>query len=146
MRMLGRLCLLGFLSLVASCSRLTQSAPVSSAEKEAKAENKLCRNMTDGEEAIREFPEVSEETALSDVQKASDKIENAVADVQKAGKRVNNPGLMEVESAFLELKNTVNAIPGGRSTVGDASGDVNADARALRSEWQKLYTNLQCGA
>jgi hypothetical protein len=146
MRMLIRLCLAGSIPLVVSCSRLSQSAPVSSAEKEAAAESKLCRNMADGGEAIREFPELSGQTALEDVKDASEKAENAVADVQKAGKRVNNPGLMEVESAFLELKNSVNAIPGGRTTVGDAYQDVNADARELRSEWQKLYANLQCGA
>lgn len=146
MKLLGRLCLLGSLAVVASCSRLTQSAPVSAAEQEAAAEGKLCRNMTDGDEAIREFPEVSSETALSDVQEASEKAEKAIVDVQKAGKRVNNPGLMEVQSAFLELKNSVNGIPGGRSTVGDASQDVNANASSLKNEWQQLYSNLQCGA
>jgi hypothetical protein len=146
MKLLGRLCLAGSLAVVASCSRLTQSAPVSAAEQEAAAEGKLCRNMTDGAEAIRDFPEVSSETALSDVQEASEKAENAIVDVQKAGKQVNNPGLMEVQSAFLELKNSVNAIPGGRSTIGDAAQAVNADANDLRSEWQQLYSNLQCGA
>ena len=146
MRMLIRLCLAGSMAAVVSCSRLSQSAPVSSAEKEAAAESKLCRNMADGGEVIREFPEISSQTALDDVKDASERAENAVADVQKAGKRVNNPGLMEVESAFLELKNSVNGIPGGRTTVGDAYQDVNADARDLQSEWQKLYANLQCGA
>jgi hypothetical protein len=146
MRMLGRLCLLASLSSVISCSRLSQSAPATAAEQEAAAESKLCKNMTDGGEAIREFPEVSGGTALSDVKKASDKVEKAIVDVQKAGKRVNNPGLMEVQSAYTELKNSVNGIPGGRSTVGDASDDVNADARELQSEWQQLYANLQCGA
>jgi hypothetical protein len=146
MIMLGRLCLLATLPLAVSCSRLTQSAPVSAAEQEAAAEGKLCRNMADGNEAIHEFPEVSGQTSLSDVKKANDKVEKAIVDVQKAGKRVNNPGLMEVQSAYLELKNTVSGIPGGRSTVGDAYQDVNADARDLQSEWQQLYANLQCGA
>lgn len=146
MRLLGRLCLLLPLSLVVSCSRLTQSAPVSAAEQEAAAEGRLCKKMTHGAKAIREFPEVSEETSLAEVKEASEKVESAIIDVQKAGKRVNNPGLMEVESAYLELKNSVNSIPGGRSTVGDASEDVNADARELQREWQQLYTNLQCGA
>lgn len=146
MRMLGRLCLLASIPLVVSCSRMTQSAPVSAAEQEAAAEGKLCRNMSDGAEAIREFPEANSETELSEIKAASEKVESAVADIQKAGKNVNNPGLMEVESAYLELKNSVNGIPGGRSTVGDAYQDVNADARDLQSEWQQLYSNLQCGA
>lgn len=146
MNIIGRLSLVASLALTVSCSRFTQSAPVSAAEQEAAAEKTLCRNMTDGGEAIREFPEVSSETALSDVKQASEKVEQAIVDVQKAGKKVNNPGVMEVQSAFLELKNSVNGIPGGRSTIGDAAPEINADANDLRSEWQKLYSNLQCGA
>lgn len=146
MRILGQLCLVGSLGLVVSCSRLTQSRPVSAAEQEAAAENRLCRNMADGAEAIREFPEATGETALSDIKEASEKVEKAIVDVQDAGNRVNNPGLMQVQSAFQELKNSVNEIPGGRSTVGEAAEQVNADASDLRSEWQKLYSDLQCGA
>jgi hypothetical protein len=146
MNIIGRLSLIASLASVVACSRFTQSAPVSAAEQEAAAEKTLCRNMTEGGEAIREFPLATSETALSDLKEASDKVEMAIVDVQKAGKNVNNPGMMEVQSAFLELKNSVNGIPGGRSTVGDAAQGVNADASDLRSEWQKLYSNLQCGA
>lgn len=135
------------LLMLASCSTTrTQSSPSSAAGRESDAEAELCRNMAEGQAAIREYPAVTRESLLSDVQDANEKVEEAVRDVRESAGDVNNTGLLTIQAAYEELQNTVNAVPGGRSTVGEASEKISADAGNLRSAWNRLYANLQCGA
>lgn len=51
-----------------------------------------------------------------------------------------------VQAAYEQLQNSVNAIPGGRSTVGDASTQITTNAQNLQIAWDRLYSELQCGA
>jgi hypothetical protein len=123
-----------------------KGGPVTAAEKESRAEAELCKNMGQGGQAIRNFPKVDVETPLSAVQDARDDAEDAVADVKSALDDVSTANLLEVQSAFNKLRNTVNSIPGGRSTVGDASGTISEEVEDLQIAWDKLYKELQCGA
>lgn len=124
----------------------TTNDPTAAAEQESKAEARLCRNMAEKREAIRTYPSVDQETALSTVQDANQKVESAVRDVQGAADNVNNPNIRDVQAAFEKLQNSVNSVPGGRSTVGDAAIVIDRDAQELQSAWNRLYQELQCGA
>jgi hypothetical protein len=141
------------LTLLASCSRTTtRTDPVTATETESKAEAKLCQKMSDRGKAINEYPSVSQETALDDLKKANNKVEQAIREVQQSAQGVNNPQLLqvtnvlEVDAAYQKLQDNVNSVPGGRSTVGDASDSIRASADQLRSAWGRLYQGMQCGA
>lgn len=133
---------------LAACSRMTtsQPAPVSAAEKESNAEAKLCKDMTEKNSAIREFPTVTEETSLESIKQANQQVESAVRDVQGYSNKVNNPGVLEIQAAFIQLQDAVNAVPGGRETVGDKAIQVSQEANKLQSAWNELYSSMQCGA
>jgi hypothetical protein len=133
---------------LASCSRMTtsQPAPVSAAEKESAAEAKLCQDMTAKSSAISEFPTVTEETSLDAIKQANQQVESAVRDVQGYSQQINNPGVLEVQAAYNELQDAVNAVPGGRETVGENAIQVSQEASQLQSAWNQLYTSMQCGA
>jgi hypothetical protein len=133
---------------LASCSRMTtsQPAPVSAAEKESAAEAKLCQDMTAKGSAISEFPAVTEETSLDAIKQANQQVESAVRDVQGYSQQINNPGVLEVQAAYNELQDAVNAVPGGRETVGENAIQVSQEASQLQSAWNQLYTSMQCGA
>lgn len=120
--------------------------PAAAAEKETKAEARLCRDMTEKASAIRAFPTVDTETPLTTVQKAKDAAQDAVKDVKDAVDDVNNPNLLSVQAAFEKLESSVNEVPGGRATVGDASTDIGSNAQELQVAWDRLYRELQCGA
>ncbi|MDB5047168.1 MAG: rane protein [Fibrobacteres bacterium] len=65
---------------------------------------------------------------------------------KESAKDVNNPRILEVQSAYQDLQNDLNTVPGGRTTVGEAADSLRADARDLRSAWDRLYTSMECGA
>ena len=137
----------GALLAVAGCSQLaTRNSASNSARNQASAEAQLCKDMTRSQDAIKDYPTISSETALEEVQEANRKVERAVGDVGKVSKKIDNPQALEVQSAFQQLRNAVDTIPGGRSTVGPAAEDVHASAIKLQRTWDKLYSSLQCGA
>jgi uncharacterized protein YceK len=137
----------GAIFALAGCSQLaTRNTASNSARSQAATEAQLCKDMTESGSAIRQYPTVSAETPLSAVQDANQKAEQAVGDVGKVSKRIDNPQVLEVQSAFQKLRNAVDTIPGGRSTVGPAAEDVQASAIRLRRSWDRLYSSLQCGA
>lgn len=135
-----------FLAL-AGCSQMaTHNTASNSARNQAAAEAQLCKDMTRSQSAIKEYPEVSSDTPLEAVQSANQKVERAVGDVGKTARKIDNPQVLEVQSAFQRLRNAVDTISGGRSTVGPAAEDVHANAIRLQSSWKNLYSSLQCGA
>ncbi|MDB5105420.1 MAG: hypothetical protein JWP91_3109 [Fibrobacteres bacterium] len=135
-------------ALVASCSRLnsTKTAPISAGQQESKAEAKLCKNMTEKNAAVRDYPTITPETSLDQVKTANKDLEEAVRNVQSESRNVNDPGVLEIQAAYQKLLNTVNNVPGGRATVGDAADSVQNDARQLQQAWNQVYRNLECGA
>ena len=91
-----------------SCTRnTTQNAPLSAAKQEAEAEAQLCKDMTQRQAAIQEFPAVTAETPLDQVKSASERAKLAVQEVGQATQKVNDPELLEIQAAFLQLQNTV---------------------------------------
>ncbi len=137
----------GALLAAAGCSQMaTRNTASSSARNQAAAEAQLCKDMTGSESAIKQFPEVSSGTPLQEIQDANRKAERAVGDVGKVARKIDNPRVLQVQSAFQELRNAVDTIPGGRSTVGSAADDVHASAIKLQRTWESLYSSLQCGA
>jgi hypothetical protein len=137
----------GALLSLAGCSQMaTRNTASNAARNEAQAEAQLCKDMLSSEAAIKNFPEVNPGTALEEVQSANQKAESAVGDVGKVAKKIDNPRVLEVQSAFQELRNAVDTIPGGRSTVGPAADNVHASAIKLKRTWDNLYSSLQCGA
>jgi hypothetical protein len=133
---------------LSSCSRMMnkQPGPVSAAEKESDAEAKMCEHMSKRNPAVQSYPTVTPETSLEQVKTANDELETAVREVEYAGKDINNPGVLEIQMAFQKLQNSVNSVPGGRTTVGEASDSVQANARELRQAWNQVYTKMQCGS
>ena len=149
MKALGILTVPAALLMLAGCAQMrgaTTNDTAAAAEKESKAEAKLCQDMAEKREAIRTYPSVDQETALTTVQEANQKVEEAVKDVEGAADNVNNPNIREVQAAYQKLQNTVNSVPGGRSTVGDASIDIGRESQELQTAWNRLYQELQCGA
>jgi hypothetical protein len=149
MKALGMISIPAALLMLAGCAQMRGAATndtAAAAEKESKAEARLCRDMAEKREAIRTYPEVDQETALSTVQEANMKVESAVKDVEGAADNVNNPNIREVQAAYQKLQNTVNSVPGGRSTVGDAAINIGREAQDLQTAWNRLYRELQCGA
>jgi hypothetical protein len=137
----------GALLALTGCSRMTtRNAASDSARNQASAESGLCKDMSRSQASIKNFPDVSAETSLREIQKANRKAEDAVSEVGKVAKKIDNPRVLELQSAFQELRNAVDTIPGGRSTVGPAADDVHASAIKLRRTWESLYASLQCGA
>lgn len=149
MNALGTFSIPAALLMLAGCAQMrgaTTNDTAAAAEKESKAEAKLCRDMAEKREAIRTYPSVDQETALSTVQEANQKVEDAIRDVEGAADNVNNPNIREVQAAYQKLQNTVNSVPGGRSTVGDAAIDIGKETQDLQTAWNRLYRELQCGA
>jgi hypothetical protein len=136
------------LMALAGCSKMMNKspAPVSQAEKESDAEAKLCKNMSKSNPSIQDYPAVTEGTSLEEVKSANQEVETAVREVLDDSKSVNAPGLLEIQSALQKLQNSVNAVPGGRDTVGPAADSVQANAQELRQAWEKVYNRMQCGA
>lgn len=116
------------------------------AEKQAKAEKKLCMNMNEMESSIREYPTITTETPLDSVREANERVDRAVQGVREAAQDVSNPRVLDVQAAYQDLQNTINTVPGGRSTVGEASDSVSASAQRLREAWDQLYLSMECGA
>ena len=141
------ICMAGALAALTGCSQMaTRNSASNAARNQAATEAELCKDMSGSQPAIRNFPDVSSDTPLDAVQNATRDAERAVGDVGKAARRIDNPQVLEVQSAFQRLRNAVDTIPGGRSTVGPAAQDVHASAIRLRNSWNNLYTSLQCGA
>lgn len=137
---------LAFLML-ASCSKMmNKNSPNASAQRESEAEANLCSKMSKKGDAIREFPKVTQETSLSAVKEANIKVANAVEEVQKSSGKVNSPDMVEVTTKYQELQSSVSSVPGGRETVGEAADQISTKADQLRSAWNRLFTNMQCGA
>ena len=136
------------LIVLTACSKFmtSQPAPVSAAAKESNAEAKLCKDMTEKNSAIREFPTITAKTSLESIKQANQRVKNAVRDVQGYSNDINNPGVLEIQSAFNELQDAVNAVPGGRETVGDNAIQVSQEANKLQTAWNQLYSSMQCGA
>lgn len=133
---------------LAACSRMTtsQPSPATAEKMESAAEAKLCKDMTEKRAAIHEFPAISEETSLESVKQANQEAEKAVRDVEGYSNDINDPGVLQVKAAFQELQDAVNAVPGGRETVGESSTIVSQEAMELRTAWDSLYNKMQCGA
>jgi uncharacterized protein YceK len=133
--------------MMAGCSKMmNRSAPAAASETKANAEAKLCQNMSEKQSAIRNYPDINQDTPLSAVKDANDQVEKAVNDVQASANKIDNPGTLQVQAAWKELQSSVNNVPGGRSTVGDASDSVQANASKLQAAWDRLYGSMQCGA
>lgn len=128
-----------------ACSKMMPHK-TTSAERQANEEAKLCQNMTEKGSAIRAYPEINTETSLQVIKDANLEVEKAVKEIQGSAQMINDPALTEVQTAYQELQTTVNSVPGGRNTVGDASDALQANAKDLRKAWDKLYINMQCGA
>lgn len=131
--------------LMAACSS-SQNKAVEAAEKEAKAEKKLCTNMTEMESSVREYPTITAETPLESIQAANERVNKAVEGVRETAQDVSNPRVLDVQAAYQDLQNTVNAVPGGSATVGQASDAVSASAQKFREAWDRLYMSMECGA
>lgn len=132
---------------LASCARMTgQSAPATAAKIEAEEEAKLCRTMSDKSNIVSQYPAVSQETLLSEIKAANQRLQDAVNDVRQSSEKISEPGILDVSAAYQSLQNTVDSIPGGRTTVGEASGDISMKASELQNAWNALFTNLECGA
>ncbi|HKP94189.1 MAG TPA: hypothetical protein VJ385_00390 [Fibrobacteria bacterium] len=141
------LCVLGAGLLLGACAKTaTQSAPVSEAQKQAEAERKLCTNMNNLKASVQEYPEITSETPLDSIQQANARVDKAVREVKDASKDVNNPRILDVQAAYQELQNSLNTVPGGRMTVGEAADSIRADAREFRNAWDRLYNSMECGA
>lgn len=149
MKALGNFTIPAALLMLAGCAQMrgaTTNDTAAAAEKESKAEAKLCRDMAEKREVIRTYPSVDQETALTTVQEANLKVEEAVKDVEGAADNVNNPNIREIQAAYQKLQNTVNSVPGGRTTVGEAAIDIGRESQELQTAWNRLYQELQCGA
>ena len=131
--------------LMAACSS-TQTKHDTAADKNAAAEKNLCMNMNEVESSIREYPAVSEWTPLDSIREANARVDQAVLGIKEAAKEVNNPGVLEVQAAYQDLQNTVNEVPGGRTTVGEASDSLRVQAKELKDAWDRLYMSMECGA
>src|SRR5687767_12485406 len=110
MNALGTFAIPAALLMLAGCAQMRGAATndtAAAAEKESKAEAKLCQDMAEKREAIRTYPSVDQETALTTVQEANQKVEEAVRDVEGAADNVNNPNIREVQAAYQNLQNTV---------------------------------------
>jgi ABC-type Fe3+-hydroxamate transport system substrate-binding protein len=132
---------------MAGCSQMaTHNSASNAARSQASTEAQLCKDMTGSQSAIKDYPNVSQNTSLQEVQEANQKVERAVGEVGKTARKIDNPQVLEVQSAFQRLRNAVDTIQGGRNTVGPAADDVHADAGRLKNSWNSLYSSLQCGA
>jgi hypothetical protein len=133
-----------------ACSRFgmagKEPAPQSAAEKQAKAQQELCRDMTKHQEAVREYPSVDSLTPLQIIVQANEKIDKAAREVSKFADDIDNPGVLEVQAANQRLQSDATSVPGGRETVGPTADSLEVDVQDLRSAWDKLYSSLQCGA
>jgi hypothetical protein len=76
---------------------------------------------------------------------ATQEAAKALNDVKGAAAKVNEPMILEVQSAYQDLANAVDTIPGGRTTVGDAAISVKTNSKRLQIAWDRLYDRLQCG-
>jgi hypothetical protein len=115
-------------------------------EKQAQAEQKLCVNMNEMESSIRQYPVITTETPLDSIRAANERVDKAVQGVRESAKDVSNPGVVDVQTAYQDLQNTINTVPEGQGTVGEASDSVTASAQKLREAWDKLYLSMECGA
>lgn len=137
----------GAAMILCSCARTTVSnAPSTAAEREAKAEGDLCKNMARDARTVHDYPQIAPETPLRDIKSANEKTERAVQQVAKAGNDINNPQILIIEAAYQQLRNVTDSISGGRATVGPASEEIRLHSDHLRAAWDSLYTSLQCGA
>jgi hypothetical protein len=142
-----KLCIVGAGLLLGACSKSTTSGPsADSRAKEAKAEAKLCKNMDKLKESVVEYPTITAETPVATIQDANSKVDKAVKEVKESAKDVNNPRILEVQSAYQNLQNSLNTVPSGSTTVGEQAENVRADAKDFRDAWDRLYESMQCGA
>lgn len=133
-------------SLMGCANMGSRSTPAAAARIEANAQMELCQNMTEKNDAVFQYPAVYSETPLEAVKQANEEAAEAVREVEKSADNLSNPGILEVGAAFRSLQNSVNEIPGGRATVGEDSEKIEMEARNLKSAWNNLYRNLECGA
>lgn len=143
------LCLLAagplYFGACSSSSGKTSEA-TKAAEKQAKAEKKLCMNMNEMESSIREYPVITTETSLDSIRAANERVDKAVQGVRESAQDVSNPRVLDVQAAYQDLQNTLNTVPTDQGTVGQASDAVTASAQKLREAWDKLYLSMECGA
>lgn len=120
--------------------------PIEAARIRADAQMELCQKMTEKTDAVYQYPSVFTETPLEELRTANEQAAEAVKEVEESSEKLNNPGILEIGAAFRALQNSVNAVPGGRSTVGENSEQIDENARNLKNAWNNLYRNLECGA